>query len=127
MPAEIITLAEETGQIIELGRWVLDRACAQWRVWADQADTSHRLSVNVSVRQLQEGGFADEVRSILLRHDMTPAALVLELTESAFALDASMVLEQLTDIADLGVLIAIDDFGRVIPACPTSNASTSTS
>ncbi len=111
MPAEFITLAEETGQIIELGRWVLDRACAQWRVWADQGHASHRLSVNVSVRQLQEGGFADEVRSILLRHDMTPAALVLELTESVFALDASMVLEQLTDIADLGVLIAIDDFG----------------
>lgn len=111
MPADFITLAEETGQIIELGRWVLDRACAQWRVWADQGYASHRLSVNVSVRQFQEGGFADEVRSVLLRHDMTPAALVLELTESVFAVDASMILEQLTEIADLGVLIAIDDFG----------------
>jgi len=62
-------MAEETGQIVELGRWVLDRACTQWRAWADQGHASHRLSVNVSARQLQEAGFADEVRSVLLRHD----------------------------------------------------------
>ncbi|MDQ1537913.1 MAG: hypothetical protein QOE58_2306, partial [Actinomycetota bacterium] len=104
-------LAEETGQITELGRWVLDRACAQWRVWADHGHASHRLSVNVSVRQLQDIGFVDEVRSVLLRHNMTPDALVLELTESIFALDASVILEQLTVIADLGVQVAVDDFG----------------
>jgi len=111
MPGEFITMAEETGQIVELGRWVLDRACAQWRTWADQGHASHRLSVNVSARQLQEGGFADEVRSVLLRHDVNPAALVLELTESIFALDGPKTLEQLTMIRDLGVRLAVDDFG----------------
>jgi diguanylate cyclase (GGDEF)-like protein/PAS domain S-box-containing protein len=111
MPAEFITMAEETGQIVELGRWVLDRACAQWRVWADQGHASHRLSVNVSARQLQETGFVDELRSVLLRHDMNPAALVLELTESIFALDGPTTLDQLTMIRDLGVLLAVDDFG----------------
>jgi len=111
MPSEFIQMSEETGQIVELGRWVLDRACAQWRVWADQGHVSHRLSVNVSARQLQQAGFADEVRSVLRRHGMPSAALVLELTESIFALDASMILEQLTVIANLGVKIAVDDFG----------------
>jgi diguanylate cyclase (GGDEF)-like protein/PAS domain S-box-containing protein len=111
MPAEFITMAEETGQIVELGRWVLDHACTQWRAWADQGHASHRLSVNVSARQLQESGFVDEVRSVLLRHDMSPAALVLELTESIFALDGPMILDQLTDIRNHGVRLAVDDFG----------------
>jgi len=111
MPAEFITMAEETGQIVELGRWVLDRACTQWRAWAEQGHASHRLSVNVSTRQLQEAGFAEEVRSVLVRHDMNPAALVLELTESIFALDGSRALDQLAKIRDLGVRLAVDDFG----------------
>jgi len=111
MPAEFITMAEETGQIVELGRWVLDHACTQWRAWADQGHASHRLSVNVSARQLQEAGFAEEVRSVLLRHDMNPAALILELTESIFALDGPKTLDQLTMIRELGVRLAVDDFG----------------
>ncbi|HEY5248201.1 MAG TPA: EAL domain-containing protein [Dermatophilaceae bacterium] len=104
-------MAEETGQIIELGLWVLDHACGQWRVWADQGHAGHQLSVNMSARQLQEAGFADEVRSALLRHDMRPGALVLELTESIFALDGPKILDQLTTIRDLGVRLAVDDFG----------------
>jgi diguanylate cyclase (GGDEF)-like protein/PAS domain S-box-containing protein len=111
MPAEFIALAEETGQIVELGRWVLDTACAHWRVWADLGHTRHRLSVNVSARQLQESGFVDEVRSILTRHRMTPSYLVLELTESVFALDGQTALTRLNTIRDMGVHIAIDDFG----------------
>jgi diguanylate cyclase (GGDEF)-like protein/PAS domain S-box-containing protein len=111
MPAEFIVLAEQIGHIIELGRWVLDRACAQWRVWAEQGHASHRLSVNVSARQLQETGFADEVRSVLLRHAMPATALVLELTESIFALDAPTIREELAMLRDMGVRIAVDDFG----------------
>jgi diguanylate cyclase (GGDEF)-like protein/PAS domain S-box-containing protein len=111
MPTEFIIEAEETGQIIELGRWVLDRACAQWRVWADRGYGSHRLAVNVSVRQLQEAGFVEEVSSILSRHNMIPAALVLELTESIFALDASTVRDDLATLRAMGVRIAVDDFG----------------
>ena len=111
MPGDFIAHAEETGQIVELGRWVLDHACAQWRQWADQGHSSHNLAVNVSVRQLKETGFVDEVRSILTRHAMNPAALVIELTESIFALDASKMKEQLVALRDMGVRIAIDDFG----------------
>ncbi|HYO18752.1 MAG TPA: EAL domain-containing protein [Dermatophilaceae bacterium] len=111
MPGDFITHTEETGQIVELGRWVLDHACAQWREWADQGHSSHNLAVNVSVRQLKEAGFVDEVRSAMTRHAMSPAALVLELTESIFALDASKIKEQLVALRDMGVRIAIDDFG----------------
>ena len=111
MPGDFIATAEETGQIVELGRWVLDRACMQWRAWADQGHVDHQLSVNVSARQLQEPGFADEVRSVLRRHDVNPGVLVLELTESLFALDGRKVLEQLSMIRDLGVRLAVDDFG----------------
>jgi len=111
MPIEFIAMAEETGQIVELGRWVLDRACAQWRAWADQGHANHRLSVNVSARQLQEASFAEEVSSVLVRHNMNPASLVLELTESIFALDGPRILDQVRMIRDLGVRLAVDDFG----------------
>lgn len=111
MPAEFIALSERTGQIIELGRWVLDRACRQWREWADLGHVSHRLSVNVSAHQLKDAGFADEVGAVLRRHSMPPAALVLELTESVFALDTSVILDQLSLLAASGVHIAVDDFG----------------
>jgi diguanylate cyclase (GGDEF)-like protein/PAS domain S-box-containing protein len=111
MPGDFIAHAEETGQIVELGRWVLDHACAQWREWADQGYASHSLAVNVSVRQLQEAGFVDEVRAVLTRHTMSPTALVIELTESIFALDAAKMKEQLVALRDMGVRIAIDDFG----------------
>ena len=67
--------------------------------------------MNVSARQLQESGFVDEVSAVLLRHDMSPASLVLELTESIFALDGLMILDQLTNIRNLGVRLAVDDFG----------------
>jgi diguanylate cyclase (GGDEF)-like protein/PAS domain S-box-containing protein len=111
MPVDFILLAEETGQIVELGRWVLNRACAQWRTWADLGHENHRLSVNVSARQLQEEGFIEEVRTALARHDMIPDALVLELTESVFALDGRTILDRLNLIKEMGVRIAIDDFG----------------
>ena len=111
MPSEFISMAEETGQIVELGRWILDSACRQWRSWADQGHASHQLSVNVSARQLQETGFAHEVAAVLQRHHMDPAQLVLELTESIFALDGQKILDELTTIRDLGVRLAVDDFG----------------
>ncbi len=110
-PMEFIELAEETGLIVPLGRWVLDRACAQARQWADQGHGDLRLSVNVSGRQLQEAGFVDEVHSILLRHTLPPGVLVLELTESVLVYDGSRTPERLTALRELGVKIAIDDFG----------------
>jgi diguanylate cyclase (GGDEF)-like protein/PAS domain S-box-containing protein len=110
-PMEFIGMAEDTGLIVPLGRWILDRACAQARAWLEQGHGGFGLSVNVSGRQLQEAGFVEEVRSALSRHALPPHMLVLELTESVLVYDGSAVPERLTALKELGVKIAIDDFG----------------
>jgi EAL domain-containing protein (putative c-di-GMP-specific phosphodiesterase class I) len=110
-PLEFIGLAEDTGLIVQLGRWILNQACAQTRIWLDQGHTGLTTSVNVSGRQLQEAGFVDEVRSTLDRHGLSPGNLILELTESVLVYDGSAVPERLSALKDLGVKIAIDDFG----------------
>jgi EAL domain-containing protein (putative c-di-GMP-specific phosphodiesterase class I) len=110
-PLEFIELAEDTGLIVPLGLWVLDRACAQAREWSDPRHDGFRMSVNVSGRQLQEPDFVDEVRSALQRHRLSPTSLVLELTESILIHDGSQIVQRLTALRELGVRIAIDDFG----------------
>lgn len=110
-PMEFIGLAEETGLIVELGRWVLDQACAQLRSWVDLGHPDLRMSINVSARQLDEANFLDEVTTVLARHRVSPGQLVLELTESLFALNEPAVSDRLRRIRDLGVRIAMDDFG----------------
>ncbi|MBC7550467.1 MAG: EAL domain-containing protein [Cellulomonas sp.] len=110
-PTEFVALTEETGLIVELGRWVLEQACAQLRLWADAGHTALRMSINVSARQLHEDGFVEDVRRALRRHHVQPGRLVLELTESIFALDAAAISEQLRALRNLGVKIAMDDFG----------------
>jgi diguanylate cyclase (GGDEF)-like protein/PAS domain S-box-containing protein len=110
-PTDFIGLAEDTGLIVGLGRWVLDHACAEARAWLDQGYTGFGMSVNVSGRQLQEAGFVDDVRSALQRHALPAGLLVLELTESVLVYDGSAVPERLATLKELGVKIAIDDFG----------------
>ena len=110
-PTDFVELTEETGLIVELGGWVLDQACAQLGSWARAGYAALRMSVNVSARQLQEPDFIGDVRAALRRHRVNPTRLVLELTESIFALDAPAVSEQLRALRDVGVQIAMDDFG----------------
>ncbi len=111
-PARFIGLAEETGSIVELGRWVLDRACADLAAPAlRQRDL--QLSVNVSVVQLKrDPGFVDFVRGTLARHDLAPGRIELEVTESLF-LDPSLPMlgRRLATLAELGLHLSIDDFG----------------
>jgi diguanylate cyclase (GGDEF)-like protein/PAS domain S-box-containing protein len=110
-PAQFIPLAEETGFIRELGRWVLGEACAQLAAWSDTPDAPDlTMSVNVSVRQLEDPAFVDETRHILQAWGVDPALVVLEITESVLA-DHEAVLGRLTDLKNLGVRLALDDFG----------------
>ena len=119
-PDQFIALAEETGQIVALGSWVLARAAsdiAQWRrdrsSASAQPKTPDRLyiSVNVSARQFSAPGFVDGVRRILEKSGLEPGALMLELTESVLLRRDDRVHDDLLELKEIGVRLAIDDFG----------------
>lgn len=106
-PDEFIPLAERSGQVRGLGRWVLRRALEHLR---SQADDHLRMNVNVAYAQLLQRGFVDEVMTTLDEFGVEPARLELELTESQ-EIDDERILGVIADLRDLGVGIAIDDFG----------------
>ena len=110
-PAEFIPVAEETGLIVPLGRWVLERACTQAAAWNAIAPHPITMSVNVSGRQLQQPAFAAEVAEVLTSTGLAPELLTLELTESVLMQDAEAAIAMLADLKSLGVRLAIDDFG----------------
>ncbi|MEK1942625.1 MAG: EAL domain-containing protein [Pseudomonas sp.] len=109
-PAQFIPLAEETGLILPIGQWVLERACQDGRRWQDQG-LEICISVNISFLQFREQRFLQMVIDILqstgLRHDL----LELEITEGVLVQNVDQALETLTALHQLGVRIAIDDFG----------------
>jgi diguanylate cyclase (GGDEF)-like protein/PAS domain S-box-containing protein len=110
-PEEFISLAEESGHIVPIGRWVLQEACRQVRVW-DRLVTGPPLtvSVNVSSRQV-DPAIIETVREALAAARLAPSRLVLEITESALLHDAAASHEVLVSLRDSGVRLAIDDFG----------------
>ena len=110
-PTEFIPVAEETGLIIRLGRWVLEQACSQARAWDEETSTPLTMSVNVSARQVQAPGFVDEVAHVLATTGLAPARLTLELTESVLMQDVEQTASTLDALKQLGVRLAIDDFG----------------
>ncbi len=111
-PDRFIGLAEETGLIVPLGRWVLAQACRQARSWQDAFPESPIfVSVNLAVRQSRDPGLLDDVKRILADTGLKPERLQLELTESAIMGTADEALEALRALSGLGIRIAIDDFG----------------
>ena len=111
-PALFVGLAEETGFIVTLGRWVLTQACRQAAAWAE-ADPGARMliSVNVAARQVREPGVVDDVAAVLHETGWPAELLQLELTESALMGTPDGSLTALQALAGMGVRIAIDDFG----------------
>lgn len=109
-PGRFIPLAEESGLILPLGRWVLREACRQAARWARSGEI-RRVSVNLSARQLGEPGLVAQVRDILEETGLPPACLDLELTESALIAQGEAVSARLSALRALGVRIAVDDFG----------------
>ncbi len=109
-PDEFVPMLEETGMIIEVGRWVLNEACRQAVAWYQRG---HQLtmSVNVSMRQLETPSLLDHVREALTASGLAPSALVIEITETALMRDADATIGHLSNLKALGVLVAIDDFG----------------
>ena len=109
-PLDLIPVAEDTGLIVPLGRLVLDRACAALAGWRG-AGHDVRVAVNVSVRQLESSTFVESVAAILDRHGLPPATVTLEITESVLLGDGERALRALGMLRDLGVGLAVDDFG----------------
>ncbi|MGB9484341.1 MAG: EAL domain-containing protein, partial [Candidatus Dormiibacterota bacterium] len=112
-PDQFIPLAEETGSISAIGRWVLSQACATLRQWTEAASGAQELtmSVNLSVAQLQDRELVDDVRRALEHSGVKPERLYLEVTESVLITDPISAARSLGQLRDLGVSLAIDDFG----------------
>ncbi|MER7754512.1 EAL domain-containing protein [Kitasatospora sp. NPDC097643] len=119
LPDEFIALAEESGQIVPLGAWVLERAAQEAAAWHAASSAARaaagrpplRVNVNVSARQFRDAGFVDVVRGALGSSGIDPHALVLELTESVLMRRDDRVHADMHTLGELGVGIAIDDFG----------------
>ena len=110
-PSVFIPVAEETGLIVDIGRWVLREACLQGRRWEEESGVPVRVTVNLSGRQLQDAKIVDDVEEALRTSGFTPADLVLEITESILMEHDDVSLDRLTRLKALGVSLAIDDFG----------------
>ena len=117
-PLDFISLAEETGLIIPLGRWVLDEACRQTKDWQVRygplirgTGMSLTVGVNISGRHLAHPEVVDEVADSLKRMNLSPNSLTLEMTESMLVHDNRATLERLHALKQLGVRLSIDDFG----------------
>jgi diguanylate cyclase (GGDEF)-like protein len=111
-PAEFIPVAEETGLILPLGRWVLEQACAQLAVWALRPETAHLcIAVNVSVRQFRHPDFVNSVVEAMAHTGIRPHTLKLELTESLLAENMDTTIAKMATLKALGVTLELDDFG----------------
>jgi EAL domain-containing protein (putative c-di-GMP-specific phosphodiesterase class I) len=113
MPASFISIAEESGRIVEIGRQVLVDACTQIRKWSETlaAGEGLRVAVNISGRHLQQGNLVEDVRHALEASGLDPGCLVIELTESTIMQNTEVNLERFRELKELGVRLAIDDFG----------------
>lgn len=112
LPGQIISLAEETGLILSLGSWVLERGCAQISQWQQQESTSHLvLAINISARQFHQANFATQVQAVMQRYQINPARLKLELTESVMLANIPATLATMNALNEIGVQLALDNFG----------------
>jgi len=109
-PDQFIPVAEETGFIVPLGRWILEQACRQAAGWADRGSPVE-ISVNISGRQLHDSSLCNDVRAALAKTGLPPRLLTLEITETTLIADPGATAGVLAELRGLGVRIAIDDFG----------------
>ena len=110
-PTQFIPVAEETGLIIPIGKWVMKTACAQNVAWQQQGLPAVCMAVNLSLRQLTDDNLIDDIKTALNDSGMAPNLLELEITESMVMHNPARMISVLAKIKSLGVRLAIDDFG----------------
>jgi diguanylate cyclase (GGDEF)-like protein/PAS domain S-box-containing protein len=110
-PSDFVPLAEETNLILQLGDWVLNRVCADYRAWQRVVPSPCRVSLNLSLRQLQQRRFLDQVRDTFRAHGVSPTSLELEITETTLMEDPERTIRILDALYGMGLHLAIDDFG----------------
>ncbi len=111
MPAKFIPLAEESGLIVAIGKWVLHEACRQMKCWVDANLSLKRIAVNLSGIQFQRGNIVATIKHTLDQIGLSPQRLELEITEGLIMQKTDRAISMLTRLQDLGITIAIDDFG----------------
>jgi diguanylate cyclase (GGDEF)-like protein/PAS domain S-box-containing protein len=110
-PGQFIPLAEESNLILEIGEWVLNRVCLDYRALRREVADPGRISLNLSLKQLRQASFIVRCRSVFRRHGVAPSAFELEITESTLMADARRTVHLLGELHAMGVHLSIDDFG----------------
>lgn len=111
LPSDFIPIAEETNLIVELGEWVLDRVCEDFRYWQRSVPSPGRVSVNLSLKQLRQLNFINRISAILRSYEVSPTSLELEITETTLMENPARTIKLLDELYALGLHLAIDDFG----------------
>ena len=110
-PAQFIPMAEESNLISDIGEWVLQRVCRDYRLWQDQVPQPGRVSINLSLKQLRQAEFIPHFRSVFDEHGVSPGNFELEITESTLMTDSRRMMRLLDELRAMGVHLSIDDFG----------------
>lgn len=110
-PIEFVGIAEDCGLMPALGHWVLDEACRQAAIWNNTENLSIRVAVNVSVHQISQAEFVNDVLTAIERYNLAPHFLELEITESVVMSDIDWIVDSLNSLKEHGIKIALDDFG----------------
>lgn len=111
LPSDFIPIAEESNLIIEIGEWVLDKVCEDFRLWQRSVSSPGRISVNLSLKQLRQPNFINRIDAILRGHEVSPTSLELEITETTLMENPERTIKLLDQLYALGLHLAIDDFG----------------
>ena len=110
-PSQFIPLAEETNLILDLGEWVLDRVCQDYRSLMSEVRSPGRISLNLSLKQLRQASFILRCRAVFRKHAVSPTAFELEITETTLMADVKRTLRLLDELYAMGLHLSIDDFG----------------
>src|SRR6202012_2811813 len=110
-PSQFIPLAEESSLILDIGEWVLDRVCADYRKWQSTVPQPGRIAMNLSLRQLKQTSFLGRFRNVFKKHGVSPTCFELEVTETTLMTDPNRTIGLLNELYAMGLSLPIEDFG----------------